>query len=120
MKKTPIDKDLLYVIRLAQAELPVLTEQDVASIYEMLMSSDNDIKLLGVYSLNTFNYFVTPETVMSLFCLTDHNELYDEADTFPNIIRLLYLDSIRYKHESSETVKKYDLNLKKYAGTLDR
>lgn len=118
MKKTPIDESVLNIIRLAQTELPVLTEQDVDSIFNLLQSDDVDIKLTGIYMINTFNYFSTPETVMYLFQCTNFDNISDPDDTFPNIIRMLYLDSDRFKYSSSEACKNHDLTLKRYAGTL--
>lgn len=109
--KMPIDKNMLELMRLAHKDLPRLTEQDVISIYELLTSEDAEVKMTGVAILDTFNYFVTPETIYRLYDNTSITDELDENDIFAGMVRLIYADSDRYRKETSENDKINDKHL---------
>lgn len=108
MNKIPIDKTMVDLIRSVHKDLPVLNEQDVLSIYDLLNSEDSEVQMTGVSILDTCNYFETPKLLYRLYESVDIDINIDENDTFASIIRLLYSDSDRYKKESSIEMKDYD------------
>lgn len=112
MRKTPIDKTIIDILRSVHKDFPRLTEQDVESIYDLLASEDTEIKMTGVLLLDTFNYFDTPETVMYLYSISDINIEIDTDDIFVGIIKTLYFDSERYMKKSTQEMRDYDLKLR--------
>lgn len=112
MRKTPIDKTIIDILRSVHKDFPRLTEQDVESIYDLLASEDTEIKMTGVLLLDTFNYFDTPETVMYLYSISDINIEIDTDDVFVGIIKTLYFDSERYMKTSTQEMRDYDLKLR--------
>lgn len=111
MKKTIIDKNILEAIRLVHNDLQRLNEQDVVSIFDLLKSDDPEIQIMGIMTLDSFNYFETPETVYYLYNNSDITNEIDEDDIFADMIRCLYGDSDRFYKEASEEIKEYDKNL---------
>lgn len=112
MRKTPIDKTIIDILRSVHKDFPRLTEQDVESIYDLLSSEDTEIKMTGVLLLDTFNYFDTPETIMYLYSISDITVEVDTDDIFVGIIKTLYFDSERYMEVSTQEMKDYDLKLR--------
>lgn len=112
MRKTPIDKTIIDILRSVHKDFPRLTEQDVESIYDLLSSEDTEIKMTGVLLLDTFNYFETPETIMYLYSISDINIEIDIDDVFVGIIKTLYFDSERYMKASTQEMRDYDLKLR--------
>lgn len=112
MRKTPIDKTIIDILRSVHKDFPRLTEQDVESIYDLLSSEDTEIKMTGVLLLDTFNYFDTPETVMYLYSISDITIEIDTDDVFVGMIKTLYFDSERYMKKSTQEMRDYDLKLK--------
>lgn len=112
MRKTPIDKTIIDILRSAHKDFPHLTEQDVESIYDLLSSEDTEIKMTGVLLLDTFNYFDTPETIMYLYSISDITIEIDTDDVFVGMIKTLYFDSERYMKVSTQEMRDYDLKLR--------
>lgn len=112
MRKTPIDKTIIDILRSVHKGFPRLTEQDVESIYDLLASEDTEIKMTGVLLLDTFNYFDTPETIMYLYSISDITIEIDTDDVFAGIIKTLYFDSERYMETLTQEMKDYDLKLR--------
>ena len=112
MRKTPIDKTIIDILRSVHKDFPRLTEQDVESIYDLLSSEDTEIKMTGVLLLDTFNYFDTPETIMYLYSISDITIEIDTDDVFVGMIKTLYFDSERYMEVSTQEMRDYDLKLK--------
>lgn len=112
MRKTPIDKTIIDILRSVHKDFPCLTEQDVESIYDLLSSEDTEIKMTGVLLLDTFNYFDTPETIMYLYSISDITIEIDTDDVFVGMIKTLYFDSERYMETSTQEMRDYDLKLK--------
>lgn len=114
MEKTKriVDPKILEIFRLTHKDFPRLNESDVLSIHEMLNSEDPEVKLTGITLLDTSNYFMTPQTVFSLYSHSEITIEDDPDDTFVSIIRMLYFDSDRYTEQVSEEDKCYDENLK--------
>lgn len=112
MRKTPIDKTIIDILRSAHKDFPCLTEQDVESIYDLLISEDTEVKMTGVLLLDTFNYFDTPETIFTLYNLSDVTIDIDKDDVFVGIVKSVYIDNERYMKESTQEMKDYDLKLK--------
>lgn len=112
MRKTPIDKTIIDILRSVHKDFPCLTEQDVESIYDLLSSEDTEIKMTGVLLLDTFNYFDTPETIMYLYSISDITIEIDTDDVFVGMIKTLYFDSERYMKKSTQEMRDYDLKLK--------
>lgn len=112
MRKTPIDKTIIDILRSVHKGFPRLTEQDVESIYDLLASEDTEIKMTGVLLLDTFNYFDTPETIMYLYSISDITVEIDTDDIFVGIIKTLYFDSERYMKASTQEMRDYDLKLR--------
>lgn len=112
MRKTPIDKTIIDILRSVHKDFPRLTEQDVESIYDLLSSEDTEIKMTGVLLLDTFNYFDTPETIMYLYSISDITIEIDTDDIFVGIIKTLYFDSERYMKASTQEMRDYDLKLR--------
>lgn len=112
MRKTPIDKTIIDILRSVHKDFPCLTEQDVESIYDLLISEDTEVKMTGVLLLDTFNYFDTPETIFTLYNLSDVTIDIDKDDVFVGIVKSVYIDNERYMKESTQEMKDYDLKLK--------
>ena len=112
MRKTPIDKTIIDILRSVHKDFSRLTEQDVESIYDLLASEDTEIKMTGVLLLDTFNYFDTPETIMYLYSISDITVEIDTDDIFVGIIKALYFDSERYMKSSTQEMRDYDLKLR--------
>lgn len=112
MRKTPIDKTIINILRSVHKDFPRLTEQDVESIYDLLSSEDTEIKMTGVLLLDTFNYFDTPETIMYLYSISDITIEIDTDDIFVGMIKTLYFDSERYMKISTQEMRDYDLKLR--------
>lgn len=112
MRKTPIDKTIIDILRSVHKDFPRLTEQDVESIYDLLSSEDTEIKMTGVLLLDTFNYFDTPETIMYLYSISDITIEIDNDDVFVGMIKTLYFDSERYMKASTQEMRDYDLKLR--------
>lgn len=112
MRKTPIDKTIIDILRSVHKDFPRLTEQDVESIYDLLASEDAEIKMTGVLLLDTFNYFDTPETIMYLYSISDITIEIDTDDVFVGIIKTLYFDSEKYIEASTQEMRDYDLKLR--------
>lgn len=112
MRKTPIDKNIIDILRSVHKDFPCLTEQDVESIYDLLTSEDTEVKMTGVLLLDTFNYFDTPETIFTLYNLSDVTIDIDKDDVFVGIVKSVYIDNERYMKESTQEMKDYDLKLK--------
>lgn len=112
MRKTPIDKTIIDILRSVHKDFPRLTEQDVESIYDLLSSEDTEIKMTGVLLLDTFNYFDTPETIMYLYSISDITIEIDTDDIFVGMIKTLYFDSERYMEVSTQEMRDYDLKLR--------
>ena len=112
MRKTPIDKTIIDIIRSVHKDFPRLTEQDVESIYDLLLSEDTEIQMTGVLLLDTFNYFDTPRTIMYLYSISDITIETDVNDIFVGIIKTLYFDSERYMKTSTQEMRDYDFKLR--------
>ena len=112
MRKTPIDKTIIDILRSVHKDFPRLTEQDVESIYDLLASEDTEIKMTGVLLLDTFNYFDTPETIIYLYSISDITIEIDTDDVFVGMIKTLYFDSERYMETSTQEMRDYDLKLR--------
>ena len=112
MRKTPIDKTIIDILRSVHKDFPRLTEQDVESIYDLLASEDTEIKMTGILLLDTFNYFDTPETIMYLYSISDITVEIDTDDIFVGIIKTLYFDSERYMKAFTQEMRDYDLKLR--------
>ena len=112
MRKTPIDKSIIDILRSVHKDFPRLTEQDVESIYDLLTSEDTEVKMTGVLLLDTFNYFDTPETIFTLYNTSDVTIDVDKDDVFVGMVKSVYVDSERYMKESTQEMKDYDLKLK--------
>jgi len=112
MRKTPIDKTIIDILRSVHKDFPCLTEQDVESIYDLLTSEDTEVKMTGVLLLDTFNYFDTPETIFTLYNLSDVTIDIDKDDIFVGMVKSVYMDNEKYMKESTQEMKDYDLKLK--------
>lgn len=112
MRKTPIDKTIIDILRSVHKDFPCLTEQDVESIYDLLTSEDTEVKMTGVLLLDTFNYFNTPETILTLYNVSDVTVDVDKDDVFVGMVKSVYVDNERYMKESTQEMKDYDLKLK--------
>lgn len=111
MRKTPIDNNILEVMRSVHQDLPKLDEQSLSSIYDMLISEDSEIKLMGINMLEMSNYFYTPKTLYTLYNVVNISGDIDTDDTFATIIRLLYANSEFYDNNASKEDKEFDINL---------
>lgn len=111
MRKTPIDNAILEVMRSVHQDLPRLDEQSLSSIYDMLISEDSEIKLMGINVLEMSNYFYTPKTLYTLYDIVDISNDVDTDDTFATIIRLLYANNEFYNNNTSKEDKEFDINL---------
>lgn len=112
MRKTPIDKTIVDILRSVHKDFICLTEQDVESIYDLLTSEDTEVKMTGVLLLDTFNYFNTPETIFTLYNISDVTIDIDKDDVFVGMVKSVYVDNERYIKESTQEMKDYDLKLK--------
>ena len=112
MRKTPIDKTIIDILRSVHKDFSRLTEQDVESIYDLLTSEDTEVKMTGVLLLDTFNYFDTPETIFTLYNISDITIDIDKDDVFVGMVKSVYIDNERYIKESTQEMKDYDLKLK--------
>ena len=112
MRKTPIDKTIIDILRSVHKDFPCLTEQDVESIYDLLTSEDTEVKMTGVLLLDTFNYFDTPETIFTLYNLSDVTIDIDKDDISVGMVKSVYMDNEKYMKESTQEMKDYDLKLK--------
>lgn len=112
MRKTPIDKTIVDILRSVHKDFICLTEQDVESIYDLLTSEDTEVKMTGVLLLDTFNYFDTPETIFALYNISDVTIDIDKDDIFVGMVKSVYVDNERYLKESTQEMKDYDLKLK--------
>lgn len=112
MRKTPIDKTIIDILRSVHKDFTRLTEQDVESIYDLLTSEDTEVKMTGVLLLDTFNYFDTPETIFALYNISDITIDIDKDDVFVGMVKSVYMDNERYMKESTQEMRDYDLKLK--------
>lgn len=112
MRKSPIDKTIIDILRSVHKDFPRLTEQDVESIYDLLTSEDAEVKMTGVLLLDTFNYFDTPETMFILYNAADVTIDIDKDDVFVGMVKSVYIDNERYMKESTQEMRDYDLKLK--------
>lgn len=104
MKFLPVDPTLAKIIQSAHSDLPDLSEDELYSIYELLISEDDEVKMTGVSILDTFNYFKFPKTLQELYELASVTKEIDTLDIFAGMIRTLYV----LESETSDE----DLNLR--------